>query len=123
MSEHDKPRRRRLSTRQVVALLGLLVVAVVGAVSYFTVFADEPVVRADPDTSLEAGPPADSDADALAQARRSLQQTSLPLSLLNGGMNQLVDGAGSSTTAPTSSRWDSGRLGTGRGSCLPGSTS
>ncbi len=78
MSEHDKPRRRRLSTRQVVALLGLLVVAVVGAVSYFTVFADEPVVRADPDTSLEAGPPADSDADALAQARRSLQQTSLP---------------------------------------------
>ncbi|MFX1783290.1 hypothetical protein [Prescottella equi] len=92
MSEHDKPRRRRLSTRQVVALLGLLVVAVVGAVSYFTVFADEPVGRADPDTSLEAGPPADSDADALAQARRSLQQTSLPLSLLNGGMNQLVDG-------------------------------
>jgi len=92
MSEHETPRRRRLSTRQVVALFGVLVVAVVGAVSFFTVFADDSPAGADPDTSLEAGPPADTGADALAQARRSLQQTSLPLSLLNGGVNQLVDG-------------------------------
>lgn len=92
MSEHEIPRRRRFSTRQVVALFGLLVVAVVGVVSYFTVFADDTRTGADPETSLEAGPPTDPNADALAQARRSLQQTSLPLSLLNGGVNQLVDG-------------------------------
>lgn len=91
MSEHEIS-RRRVATRTVVALFGLLVVAVVGVVSYLTMFADDARPGADPATSLEAGPAVEPGADALAQARRSLQQTSLPLSLLNGGMNQLVDG-------------------------------
>lgn len=91
MSEHEVP-RRRFSTRHVAALVGLLVVAAVGAVAYFTVFTDDSPLDTDPDTALEAGPPTGTGTDALDQARRSLQQTSLPLSLLNGGVNQLVDG-------------------------------
>lgn len=91
MSEHQNT-RRRLSTRQVGALFGLLVVAVVGAVAYFTVLADESPRAADPGTSVDAEPRNDATADALAQARRSLQQASLPLSMLGGGVTQLVDG-------------------------------
>ena len=63
----------------------------VGAVIYFTATADDPGSTADPG-SAEQAPQADPGADALAQARRSLQQTSLPLSLLSGGVSQLVDG-------------------------------
>ncbi|MGO4201301.1 hypothetical protein AB4Z09_06005 [Rhodococcus sp. TAF43] len=90
MSEHENA-RRRLSARQVAMIFGLLVVAVVGAVIYFTATADDPGSTADPG-SAEQAPQADPGADALAQAWRSLQQTSLPLSLLSGGVSQLVDG-------------------------------
>ncbi|QCQ91951.1 hypothetical protein [Rhodococcus sp. SGAir0479] len=94
MSEHQNPRRRlrTRSVRQILAVLGVLAVAVVGVVAYFAVVTDDAPRSTDPDTSLEAGPADDPAADALARARRSLQQANLPLSMLGGGVDQLVDG-------------------------------
>ncbi|RVW11327.1 hypothetical protein EGT67_02580 [Prescottella agglutinans] len=91
MSEHDTT-RRRLSTRQVAALFALLVAAVTGVVLWLTLGRpDAEPVTATPPASETSAPVAD-DGAAIAKARSNLQAASLPLSVLSGGVGQLVDG-------------------------------
>lgn len=94
MSAHDIPRRRP-STRHLLALFAAVAVVVTGVGLWFGLGPRD-------GTPAVAGPGApeqataqsggDTDAAALAKARSSLSQASLPLSMLSGGVGQLVDG-------------------------------
>ncbi|WP_305092135.1 hypothetical protein [Prescottella sp. R16] len=89
MSAHDIPRRRP-SARQILALFVVAAVAVTGVVLWLVLGKDDAAPAADQQaTEQSAG---DDDAAALAKARSNLSQASLPLSLLGGGVDQLVDG-------------------------------
>ena len=90
MSEHDTS-RRRFSPRQVASLFVLVAVAVTAVVLWLTLGRGEsdPVTAEQPTAEQSA---AADDAAALAKARSALQQAGLPLSLLGGGVDQLIDG-------------------------------
>ncbi|WP_137724401.1 hypothetical protein [Prescottella subtropica] len=89
MSAHDIP-RRRLSARQITALLVVATVAVTAVALWFVLGKGDAAPVAEQQATEQ---PADNgDAAALAKARSNLSQASLPLSLLGGGVDQLVDG-------------------------------
>ncbi len=92
MSEHDTTARRRLSTRQVAALFAFVAVAVTGVVLWLTLGRTDAAPVSAPPPASETTTPAVDDGAAIAKARSSLQQASLPLSMLSGGVGQLVDG-------------------------------